>query len=217
MSNKVEITTLESISANDAAAVLNINNNFRNIQSYLNNTLSRDGTVPNFMNAVLDMNSHRIINLSDPVDDHDVVTLGYLRRYFGNVELYADEARAAAQRCEQVYRDIVDLTNSFSDALARAQQLIDVLDEVGLWYKLEDVEWLAEWVASGIAEFPYKSTMFFDDVEEIEKLVPTVMFSSEDVISGNFASFADTSASGLTIYAKAEPENTLIIPSILLQ
>lgn len=55
-------TAAAAISANDAA-----------IEAAIENTLSRDGTSPNEMNAVLDMNDHRIINLPAPVAGTDVV------------------------------------------------------------------------------------------------------------------------------------------------
>ncbi|HYT43233.1 MAG TPA: hypothetical protein VEP90_12920, partial [Methylomirabilota bacterium] len=43
-----------------------IDNNSATIQSAFDNTLSRDGTSPNYMNSQLDMNSQQIINLPAP-------------------------------------------------------------------------------------------------------------------------------------------------------
>ena len=45
------------------------------IESAIENTLSRDGTSPNSMNATLDMNSHRVTNLPDAVANQEPVTL----------------------------------------------------------------------------------------------------------------------------------------------
>jgi hypothetical protein len=42
-----------------------LNDNFAAIEAALENTLSRDGTVPNFMEYELDMNSRDIINVKD--------------------------------------------------------------------------------------------------------------------------------------------------------
>lgn len=55
-----------------------LNTNFSRITSAFDNTLSRDGSSPNAMEADLDMNSNRILNLPNPTDPSDPVTLGYL-------------------------------------------------------------------------------------------------------------------------------------------
>lgn len=52
-----------------------INNNFDDIETAFDNTLSRDGTSPNQMGAVLDMNSHAIINLPDGVTSQEPVSM----------------------------------------------------------------------------------------------------------------------------------------------
>lgn len=53
------------------ASGLNANNSL--IEAALENTLSRDGTSPNAMSAPLDMNSHRITNLPEPLADTEPV------------------------------------------------------------------------------------------------------------------------------------------------
>lgn len=50
------------------------NDNSSLIEAAIENTLSRDGTGPNQMEANLDMNSFRIINLADGIDPQDAVT-----------------------------------------------------------------------------------------------------------------------------------------------
>ncbi len=52
-----------------------INNNNTTIQTAFDNTLSRDGTIPNQMIADLDMNGHRILNLSSPLTGLEPVRL----------------------------------------------------------------------------------------------------------------------------------------------
>jgi hypothetical protein len=52
-----------------------LNANFDAIETALENTLSRDGTAPNNMDANLDMDSQRIINLADAINNADAVTL----------------------------------------------------------------------------------------------------------------------------------------------
>lgn len=46
------------------------------IEAAFDNTVSRDGSVPNSMQAALDMNSNRIINLPVPNSDHEPLTYG---------------------------------------------------------------------------------------------------------------------------------------------
>ena len=53
--------TLNDI-ASGFASIAALNANFSAIEDAIDNTLSRDGTTPNQMNADLDMNGHRILN-----------------------------------------------------------------------------------------------------------------------------------------------------------
>lgn len=60
-----------------------INNNSAVIQTAMDNTLSRDGTAPNTMNAVLDMNNNRIFNLPAPVTAPEPLRLQDLTSFLG--------------------------------------------------------------------------------------------------------------------------------------
>lgn len=53
-----------------------INTNFDTIEEVIDNTLSRDGTSPNQMEAELDMNSNRLINLPEADSDTEPVRKG---------------------------------------------------------------------------------------------------------------------------------------------
>ena len=64
--------TLSSILAS-FGSIAKLNSNFQAITTAFENTLSRDGTAPNSMNAALDMNSQRIMNLPAPVGQSDAV------------------------------------------------------------------------------------------------------------------------------------------------
>lgn len=64
--SKITFTSLLNLQS-ESTAVQSINANFAVVQAALDNTLSRDGTSPNQMNASVDMNSNRIINLPAPV------------------------------------------------------------------------------------------------------------------------------------------------------
>lgn len=63
--SKITLTNLVSLQ-NETTAVNAINVNNNNIVSAFDNTLSRDGTFPNTMNANIDMNSNQILNLPAP-------------------------------------------------------------------------------------------------------------------------------------------------------
>ena len=62
-----------------------LDQNFQEISTALENTLSRDGTVPNQMEADLDLNWKRIINVADPVSASDIATKGYVDNWVSDV------------------------------------------------------------------------------------------------------------------------------------
>lgn len=67
---KLTLTDLSTLS-NQTSAISLLNSNNAAIETALENTLSRDGTTPNAMEADLDMNSNRIINLPEPVSGEE--------------------------------------------------------------------------------------------------------------------------------------------------
>lgn len=72
---KVTLNNLSNLQ-NETTAVNTINTNNDAIEVAMDNTLSRDGTSPNQMNAAIDMNSNRIISLPAPVGTTEPVRLG---------------------------------------------------------------------------------------------------------------------------------------------
>lgn len=68
---KLELTDITS--GYNVATAYNDNNDA--IEVAIENTLSRDGTAPNDMQADLDMGGFRIINLAEPTSDNDAVRL----------------------------------------------------------------------------------------------------------------------------------------------
>lgn len=74
---KLTLTDLTSLT-NEVAAVAAINNNSGDIETALENTLSRDGTSPNSMAADLDMDSNKILNLGAPTAGSDAATKTYV-------------------------------------------------------------------------------------------------------------------------------------------
>lgn len=69
---KLTLTDLSNLN-NQTTAVNTVNQNNEAIEAAMEKTLSRDGTSPNEMNALLDMNSNRIINLPFPTSDTEPV------------------------------------------------------------------------------------------------------------------------------------------------
>lgn len=86
-----KLSPLQSLT--DAYSSIGIlNNNFQKITTALQNTLSRDGSTPNTMGAVLDMNSNRVINVANPVSNSDAVNKNYLELNYGvpvNIEEFS--------------------------------------------------------------------------------------------------------------------------------
>ncbi|MFQ6428700.1 hypothetical protein, partial [Streptococcus pneumoniae] len=79
MTKVVPLTPLTSLT-NESSAVNAINNNSDAIETAFRNTLSRDGSTPNEMNADIDLNSNNLLNVGsinvetltvDGVDVHE--------------------------------------------------------------------------------------------------------------------------------------------------
>ena len=120
--SKVDIKRLDSVTANDTTATALINQNFQNIQAAIENTISRDGSVPNYLTAVLDMNSNRIINTADPVNDLDVVNKAYLNSFIGDIQQQVNEVQDAAQAALEKAQNAASSATSAAVDAASAQE-----------------------------------------------------------------------------------------------
>lgn len=128
---KVSIKRLDSITKNDTTATEQINSNFLALQEAIENTLSRDGTGPNYMDADLDMNSYRIINSSDPVEDNDIVNLKYVEeRIGGAVEASKTAVSAASQAASSAQSALVSSTNAINTLRNAEEQLNNTITYV---------------------------------------------------------------------------------------
>ena len=72
-----KIETLSPINAS-YTGITKLNSHLDKITTALENTLSRDGSTPNQMEADFDLNSNRIINVLEPVNGGDVATKTYV-------------------------------------------------------------------------------------------------------------------------------------------
>lgn len=122
--SKVDIKRLDSVTKNDTTATKQINDNFQALQAAIENTVSRDGTVPNYMDADLDLNSYRIINAGDPVGERDVVTLKYFEEKAGGAIEAAAEAKTSASKAASSAQSALVASNNAIGQLAQAEGLL---------------------------------------------------------------------------------------------
>lgn len=104
--------TLENLANldNPPSAVSTINENFQKIQQEIDLLLSRDGSVPNTMLAMLDMNSNRVINLPAPISDSEAAR-------HGDLQGYVDAAEDAQEAAEDAADIAVDAEEGAVEAL----------------------------------------------------------------------------------------------------
>lgn len=112
-------TPIENLES-QTSAKQQINENFTDIQTALENTLSRDGTTPNAMSANLDMNSNRILNLPEPTDNSEPVRLGDIGGLtgldLGDIEAIATQIAADAASAAQSASDAASYVGAASQA-----------------------------------------------------------------------------------------------------
>jgi len=77
MGDKLTLQDLSSL-ANQTTAIAVINSNNQLIEDLADNILSRNGGAPNQMEAVLDMNGFKIINIAQGTDPGDIARIGDL-------------------------------------------------------------------------------------------------------------------------------------------
>ena len=97
---KVNIRRLDSVTNNDTTATELINENFQALQTAIENTLSRDGTTPNFIDANIDLNSYKLINGGEAENDNDYITLKQFNEKSGDAVAAAATAQAAAVQAQ---------------------------------------------------------------------------------------------------------------------
>lgn len=81
---KLTLSNIQNLQ-NESSVVTTLTSNNTATSAALENTLSRDGSSPNQMNADLDMNSKNIINLPDAVSDQEPATYSQLKAFATSV------------------------------------------------------------------------------------------------------------------------------------
>lgn len=235
--SKVDIKRLDSVTNNDTAATATINQNFENLQQAIENSLSRDGSTPNFMDADLDMNSYRIINGAAPEDPKDFVTLEYFEEKVGDAAQYAEAAETFAGQAKSYAQQSLVANSQAQAAIEEINKLVqeteDIKDEVNnlveeakesVAIKLNNITIaVSDWVdITNPALDTYKAGYRFTAVKKIPEgninKVPTAVFAIEDAVTGNLAPVCDIdSSNGLFVYAKTKPTKIVTIDTLILQ
>jgi len=102
-----------------STSTYNANNTL--IETALENTLSRDGTSPNTMSANLDMNSNKIVNLTDPTNNQDAATKAYVDGVSGGIDTLAELTDVTSAATTSGYMLIADGSAYVGRALGEAE------------------------------------------------------------------------------------------------
>lgn len=117
--------TLNDISNFQSSTINVINQNNDAIEVALENTLSRNGEAPNAMNAVLDMNSNRILNLPEPASDLEPVRFGDLEPFREDMQALVDEAEGYRDDTQTYHDEVVTTASSIAGLIDQAQEILD--------------------------------------------------------------------------------------------
>ncbi len=126
--SKIELADLTSLT-NQQSAVGTINSNMDRIKEAINKTVFRDGTVPNSMEADLDLNGNRILNLPEPVHQNEPVrkrdvsdaTIAELTAIKEAAELAETNAETAESNAEAA-QTAAELAQALSEAAQAASE-----------------------------------------------------------------------------------------------
>lgn len=125
MAKRPDLTDFTSL-VNQTTVVAGLNANNEEIKQAFDNTLSRDGSTPNSMEADLDMNGNKILNLPEPTEDTDPVTKGYGDDNYGGAaaaraEAAADSAEGFRDEAEGFRNEAEDFKDAAEVAADRAE------------------------------------------------------------------------------------------------
>lgn len=159
-----------------------LNANLAELASALDNTLSRDGTGPNQMEADLDMNSQRILNLPLPTEDNDPVRLIDITE--GLVGAVDTVARSDAQ-------EAIEIAEDAASAVAGKADVTDVANALALKANTSTVTDLSNTVATKA------------DASTVSALATTVASKADTSTVSSLASTVATKADSSTVSALA--------------
>jgi hypothetical protein len=195
--SKLNLSSVNSLQ-NETTAVATINNNNTLITQAIENTISRDGSLPNQMNSRLDMNSNPIINLPDATSDQEPVTYGQYVDGITSVNngVVIDGSYLVTAHSDTMINDRVlnsGLNIAFADGGAKGNFTISVSDS--------ELNALAE-VVSDADKLPYFTGSGTADVADFTPFARTLV-DDEDA-----ATMRDTL--GLTLGTDTQPHSALL-------
>lgn len=116
---KVTLNDLTNLN-NQQSSINTINGNNTTIETAFDNTLSRDGTTPNQMEATLDMNSNHVINLPEPAHGHEPLRLQDITNFIDQFALVqtpgpGDAGKIIRVRADEIAYDISSIQINAGD------------------------------------------------------------------------------------------------------
>lgn len=116
---KVTLNDLTNLN-NQQSSINTINGNNTTIETAFDNTLSRDGSNPNQMEATLDMNSNHVINLPEPAHGHEPLRLQDITNFIDQFALVqtpspGDAGKIIRVRTDEIAYDISSIQINASD------------------------------------------------------------------------------------------------------
>jgi hypothetical protein len=171
-----------------------LNDNFDALATALDNTLSRDGEGPNEVEANIDMNSNRIINLADPVDNTDAVTKQYVDGVTAELSGIAEEIQTVADNIaaiEAVAGAAPFIEDNINEIIVVADNIDNIVDVAGELGNIELValELNGAFQQGVVYDFGYVTEAPIGEVEETTSSIITVGENITDVnsVSTNIA------------------------------
>jgi hypothetical protein len=116
---KINLTDIASLT-NEQSFISTYNANNAAIETASDTFLSRTGTAPNSMDADLDMDSHRIINLPEAVEDTEPIRRGDFLDLIEGLETGANFAEEAEQSANEAAASAAAAASSASSASTSA-------------------------------------------------------------------------------------------------
>ena len=121
---------------------------------------------------------------------------------------------------DRVNKALTDVDNQSKAVLDAIQKELADL-EAGTAVELKKLQFSNVSVSKGsfvsdttFQDFPYRASVALSGV--IESMIPEVVLSVDDAISGNFAPVAESFNGGVYLYASSPPDSDITIPTIIL-
>lgn len=218
---KLTLSDVGNIGGNPTSAASTINANAALIETALENTLSRDGTSPNEMNANLDMNSNSILNLPAPQSDTEPLRLQDLASFIGGSypstasELpFVATGTIAATNVQDAIAEVALEATGVTDGdkgditVSGSGSTFTIDNDVVTYAKIQNV--------SATNRLLGRSTAGAGDVEEISISAGGITFLGTPS-SANLATFiSDETGSGSLVFGTSPTFTTSIVSPLIV-